>query len=134
VLPTKLPSLRRPVAIICALVLLRAAGDLTYNYFACHASVAALVLAVPLVGLVLGILKDRPFALRTVSFLCVLTAFILPFGINYPLAVGSHLAQGRQSPTVMTTLLWLVPIEFVLLFVAFLVDPRTLKRNSKVDT
>jgi hypothetical protein len=132
VLPTKLLALRRPAAIICALLLLGAAGDLMYVYCTRHTSVVSPVLAVLLLGLAFGVFKDRPLALRTLAFLCVLTALILPFGVINPLAVGDYLAQGRQPPTVEATLLWAVPVDLLLLFVAFLIDPRTLRRNSNI--
>jgi len=124
-----MPRLRRPVAILCAILMLVAAAQMLWVYFAVHKSIAGPVAAVLAVGLAVGVLMDRPFALRCTAAICVLAAFILPVGILNIFAVGDYLAAGRQPPMVAASLLWVVPIVLLLLFVALLIDPPNKKRT-----
>ncbi|MCB2184514.1 MAG: hypothetical protein KQH63_21025 [Desulfobulbaceae bacterium] len=66
--------------------------------------------------------------IRKITAAAVLfTAIILPVGIFSPFTVSDYMAAGAQPPSIGKTLLWLIPLEVLLLGLVFLLDPK--KRN-----
>ena len=61
---------------------------------------------------------------RLVAFVILLFAIILPVGILNPYTAGDYLAMGETPPTVIGTLVWLIPVEALLLFAVYLIDPK----------
>ena len=61
---------------------------------------------------------------RLAAFVILLFAIILPVGILNPFTAGDYLAMGETPPTVTDTLVWLIPVEAIILFAVYLIDPK----------
>jgi hypothetical protein len=115
--------------IICALLLLGAAATRLSHSFDSSSSMGGSLIAVVAAVIAIGALFDRPVALRCLAGICLLLAFILPLGFFNPFSAGDYYAEGREPPTVFSTLVWMVPTVLLLLFTAFLIDPPNKRRT-----
>jgi hypothetical protein len=77
-----------------------------------------------------GVLKDHRWALRGTAAICLLFAVALPLSVFNPFVAMDLYRVGKPAPTVPETLIWLLPLEAVLLLTAFLLDPK----NPNVNT
>jgi hypothetical protein len=77
-----------------------------------------------LLGLAFAIFQRYSWALRLAAAICLLVAIFLPAGLFNPFTAGDYMAAGKEPPSVVQTLLWLIPLEALLLAVVFIVDPR----------
>ncbi len=75
-------------------------------------------------GLAYGIIRQHRWALRTAAGVAVLTAMILPVGLFNPFTAGDYIAAGLEPPSVGQTLLWFIPLEVLLLGIAYMLDPK----------
>ena len=66
---------------------------------------------------------------RLVAFVILLFAIILPIGLLNPFTAGDYVASGETPPGVLDTLVWLIPLEALILFAVYLIDPK--KTNKK---
>ena len=71
-----------------------------------------------------GLFKAHRWVLRSSAFMFLMSALVLPIGIFNPFTAGDYLAAGKQPPDVKYTLLWLIPVEILLLAVAYMLDPK----------
>jgi hypothetical protein len=90
---------------------------------------ASLILGALLLGFGYFIFKQYPWALRLVAALFIGLAVFLPIGLPGPFTAGDYLAAGKEPPPISETLLWLVPLETILLAIVFLIDPNGKNRN-----
>lgn len=120
----------RPVACLVALVMLVAAARMLWVFLTSYRSSGGLIAVLVLIAVAIGVLRDRRLALRCAAASGVLMAFILPIGIFNPFAAGDYLAQGLEPPSVSMTLIWLLPIELVLVLVAWIIDPPRKARQA----
>lgn len=120
----------RPVACLAALAMLVAAANMLWVFLTGYRSIGGLIAALVLIAIAIGVLLDRQLALRCTATICMLMAFILPIGIFNPFAVGDYLAQGHEPPGVSMTLIWLLPIELVLLLATWIIDPPRKARQA----
>lgn len=74
--------------------------------------------------LAFGLFRQIAWAMRTAALIFVLAAIILPVGVFNPFTAGDNLLAGEGLVSIMSTLLWLVPLEFFLLGVAYALDIR----------
>jgi hypothetical protein len=79
----------------------------------------------------IGIYLQNRWALRLASVIFLLIAIILPIGVFNPFTAGDYLAAGMEIPSITATLLWLVPIEALLLFIVVVIDP--LKKETETS-
>ena len=61
---------------------------------------------------------------RLIAACLLLVAIILPAGLFSPFTAGDYLAAGETPPTIAETLMWLLPLEIVLLALVFVIDPK----------
>ena len=73
-------------------------------------------------------------ALRTIAFIILMIALILPIGVFSPFTAGEQILAGGAPPSIAGTLIWLIPLEIFLLAVIYLIDPRSSKNNKKSIT
>jgi hypothetical protein len=83
----------------------------------------SLALASLLSGLAYGIIKQYRWALRLAAGILLAVVVFLPVGLFNPFSAGDYLVAGKQPIPVAETLLWLVPVEILLLAIVFLIDP-----------
>jgi hypothetical protein len=89
-----------------------------------------LIFSVLLIGLAYGLFKQFRWALRSTAFVYLMVAIGLPFAILNPFAVGDYLAAGQEPPNVKESLLWIIPVEILLLAIVYILDPRKIKINN----
>ncbi len=119
------------IALCCAAVCILLAARVIWMAATGGESLTIAVVSAGLaLGLALGLIRHSRWALRTLAAMFLLAAIILPAGIFSPFTAGDYLAARREPPTVSTTLEWLVPVEVVLLLIAFVVDPSNEKHVS----
>jgi hypothetical protein len=94
---------------------------------------AATIVSLLLFILAYGLFNDHRWALRSSAVMVWIIAIILPVGIFSPFRAGDYMAAGIQPPDVTHTLLWLIPIEIILLAVGFVLDPKKDKLASKAQ-
>ncbi|MBI3756109.1 MAG: hypothetical protein HY265_08125 [Deltaproteobacteria bacterium] len=92
--------------------------------------ISSATVSVLLFILAYGLLNNYRWALRSSAFIFLMAAIILPVGIFNPFTAGDYMAAGKQPPDVKHTLLWLIPVEIILLSLVFIIDP---KRN-RIDS
>ena len=68
--------------------------------------------------------------LATIKFIILIIALVLPLGAFSPFNAGEQILAGGEPPSVAGTLLWLIPVEALLLAVIYLIDPRRSKKNE----
>jgi uncharacterized membrane protein len=93
-------------------------------------SVINLVFGAVLLALAFAIFRQYRWALRLAAAICLLVAVILPLGLFNPFTAGDYMAAGKEPHSVMMILLWLIPLEVLLLSIAFLIDPRRKDREK----
>ncbi len=64
------------------------------------------------------------FVRRLVAAFLLFGAIMVPLGVFSPFTAGDYLAMGESPPTVSETLVWLLPLEIVLLLLVYLIDPK----------
>lgn len=84
-----------------------------------------------LAGLSYAVYRRRRWALGLSALVAVLTAVLLPIGFINPFRTGDQLAAGGQPTPIWQTLLWIVPLDALLLGFASMLDPR--RQPSKYD-
>jgi hypothetical protein len=77
-----------------------------------------------LLGLAFAIYRQYRWALRLAAGISLLAAVLLPIGLFNPFTAGDYMAAGKAPPSVVQTLLWLIPLEALLLVIVFIIDPR----------
>jgi hypothetical protein len=80
-------------------------------------------------GLSDGLFKQHHWAFWTTIIVFLLYALILPVGLFNPFAAGDYLLAGQEPPTIGETLLWLIPLEALLLLEICILDPRKIKKG-----
>ena len=90
-----------------------------------HGNITAAAAVVVLLSLLAyGLVKQYRWALRSSAFLFLLSAIVIPVGLFNPFTAGDLLLAGRYHLHRGLTLLWLIPLEIVLLALIFLLDPK----------
>ena len=59
----------------------------------------------------------------------LLFVIILPAGVFSPFTAGDYSAMGESPPTISETLTWLLPLEILLLYAVYLIDPKKKERK-----
>ena len=67
------------------------------------------------------------FVRRLVAAFILFGAIMVPIGVFSPFTAGDYLAMGVSPPTISETLIWLLPLEIVLLLLVYLIDPKKTK-------
>jgi len=80
--------------------------------------------------LAIGIYRQNQWVLRLTAAIFLLIAIILPIGILNPFTAGDYMVSGKEPPSVMLTLLWLIPIDTILLGIVIIIDPIKLKKSK----
>ena len=75
-------------------------------------------------GLAYAIYRQYRWALRLIAAILLFVAVLMPVGIFNPFRVGDYMIAGKQTPSEVQTLLWLLPLEILLLAIVFIIDPR----------
>jgi uncharacterized membrane protein len=83
-----------------------------------------LIFGTLLLGLAFAIFRQYRWALRLAAVICLLVVVFLPIGLFNPFTAGDYMAAGKEPPSVVQTLLWLIPLEALLLAIVFIIDPR----------
>ena len=65
--------------------------------------------------------------LGTIQFIILIIALILPLGAFSPFSAGDQILAGGE-PSVAKTLLWLIPLEAILLATVYLLNPISNKK------
>jgi hypothetical protein len=92
-----------------------------------HGIVINLVLGALLLGLAFAIFRQYRWALRFAAAIGLLVAIFLPIGLFNPFTAGDYMAAGKEPHSLVQTLLWLIPLEVLLLSIVFIIDPRKKK-------
>lgn len=80
-------------------------------------------------GLSYGLFKQHHWALWTTIIIFLLYALILPVGLFNPFTAGDYLLASKEPPTIGETLLWLIPLEVLLISAICILDPRKIKKE-----
>ena len=83
-----------------------------------------IIVGVLLLGFAFAIFRQNRWALGLVAAVCLLAAVFIPIGVLNPFTAGDYFATGTEPPPVKQTLLWLIPIEVLLLAIVYIIDPR----------
>lgn len=83
-----------------------------------------LIFGTLLLGLAFAIFRQYRWALRLAAVICLLVVIFLPIGLFNPFTAGDYMAAGKEPPSVVQTLFWLIPLEALLLAIVFIIDPR----------
>jgi hypothetical protein len=62
--------------------------------------------------------------MRLTALVLLLSALVLPIGIFNPFTAGDYLTAGKAPPSIAITLMWLIPVEVVLLITAYVIDQK----------
>jgi hypothetical protein len=123
------PVLRRRVTQICGILfLLLALIDLLSMLLGHDWSLFLFIKALVEATLGAGLLVGNVFARRAAALLLVLAAIGLPIGYINPFNAGDMMAEGGTAPSIPSILLWMMPLELLLLFLAWAVDPMARER------
>ena len=123
--------LRQVTVVLCSLLFVAVSVRGFYEAsFQKAGFLGSLVLATLTLGLAYAIIKQYHWALRLTAAVLLVAAVVLPVGVLNPFAAGDYLAAGREAPLVTETLLWLVPVEILLLVIVFLIDPGSKKPDN----
>jgi hypothetical protein len=127
-------QLRQVTVILCSLLCAAIAVRGFYEASLQKAgSLGSLVLATLVLGFAYAIIKQYRWALRLTAAILLVAAVILPVGVLNPFTAGDYLAAGKEAPLVTETLLWLVPLEILLLVIVFLIDPGIKKPDNDLS-
>ncbi len=117
-------QLRQVTVILCSLLCVAVAVRSFYEASLQKAgSMGSLMLGTLALGFAYAIIKQYRWALRLTAAILLVAAVILPVGVLNPFTSGDYLVAGKEAPLVTETLLWLVPLEILLLVIVFLIDP-----------
>ena len=75
-------------------------------------------------GLAFAIFQQYRWALRLAAAICLFAAVLLPIGVFNPFTAGDYMVAGEEPPSVVMILLWMIPLEALLLAIVFIIDPR----------
>lgn len=129
-----LTLVRRRVTQACGIVLLLLAGIyLLMLLLAQTWSLATFIEALIFAALGAGLLLGNAFASRATALLLLLIAIALPIGYLNPFNASDMMAGGGTAPSVAVVLLWMVPLEILLLFIVWAVDPLRRRRGPAPD-
>jgi uncharacterized membrane protein len=125
--------IRKTTIIGCSILCVLPAA---YNFFfaATHAQSLLfrnLISGVLLLGFAFAIFRQYRWALRLAAAICLFVAFILPISLFNPFIAGDYMAAGKEVPSVMGTLLWLIPLEALLLIIVFIIDPKKTGKDQE---
>ena len=127
-------QLRQVTVVLCFLLCVAIAVRSFYEASLQKAGfLASLVFGTLALGLAYAIIKQYRWALRLISAILLVAAVILPVGVLNPYVAGDYLAAGKEAPLVTETLLWLVPLEILLLVIVFLIDPGIKKPDNDLS-
>jgi hypothetical protein len=117
-------TLQKPVSLFVSIILGAIALRLFWLAAVVHnTKIARSLLGTAFIALALFLVKQKRWALRTAAGLLVLTACLLPVAVFDPFAAGDHLAAGEEPPTISGSLVWIIPVELLLLFSVYILDP-----------
>ena len=120
-----MPQLRRATIIGCSfLCVIASARSLFFAATRDHGIFLNLIVCVLLLGLAFAIFRQYRWALRLAAAICLLVVVFLPIGLFNPFTAGDYMAAGKEPPSIAQTLLWLIPLEALLLAIVFIIDPR----------
>ena len=68
--------------------------------------------------------------LGTIKFIILIIAMVLPVGAFSPFNAGEQILAGGEIPSVGETLLWLIPLEAILLATVYLLSPGNSKKSK----
>lgn len=68
--------------------------------------------------------------LGTIKFIILMIVLVLPLGAFSPFTAGEQMLAGGEIPSVGKTILWLIPLEAILLATIYLLNPRNIKKNE----
>lgn len=120
-----MPQVRRATIIGCSfLCVIASARSLFFAATRDHGTLLNLVFGSLLLGLSYAIFRQYQWALRFAAAICLLAAILLPIGLFNPFTAGDYMAAGQEPPSVAQTILWLIPLEALLLAIVFIIDPR----------
>jgi len=127
-------QLRRVTVISCSLICVALAARSFYEASLQKAgSLGSLMLGTLVLGFAYAIIKQYRWALRLTAAMLLVAAVILPVGVLNPFAAGDYLVAGKEAPLVTETLLWLIPLEILLLVIVFLIDPGRKKPDNDLS-
>ena len=119
-----MPQIRRVIIIGCASLLVLIS---IHNFFVAatigQSIIQNIISGSLLFGLAYAIYRQYRWALRLIAAILLLVAVLMPVGIFNPFRVGDYMVAGQQTPSVAQTLLWLIPLEILLLTIVFIIDP-----------
>jgi dolichyl-phosphate-mannose--protein O-mannosyl transferase len=69
-----------------------------------------LIFGTLLLGLAFAIFRQYRWALRLAAVICLFVVVFLPIGLFNPFTAGDYMAAGNEPPSVVQTLLWLIPL------------------------
>jgi hypothetical protein len=107
-------------SVLCVVVSVRGFYEAALQKESLLGSLIAGVLAL---GFAYVIFKQYRWALRLAAGIILAVVVFLPVGLLNPFTAGEYLVAGKEPPPVAETLLWLVPVEILLLAIVFLIDP-----------
>src|SRR5579885_2590164 len=115
-----LPVLRRRLTLGCgAFLLLLAAIDVLLMLLGPEYALFAVIKDLIVAALGVGLLLGNTFSRRATALLLVLLAIGLPLGYLNPFNASDMMAGQGEAPSVASVMLWMVPLEVVLLFMAW---------------
>jgi hypothetical protein len=121
----RLNGLRQPVALGCAVSFTLMALRLIW-VATTQGGDKVLTSAFVLLLLVLafGLVRRFRWAMRLTALMLLLSALVLPIGVFSPFTAGDYLTAGKAPPSIAITLMWLIPVEVVLLVTAYVIDQK----------
>jgi hypothetical protein len=118
-------QLRKATAIACSFLCVLAS---VHSFFIAatrdQGIVINLVFGALVLGLAFPIFRQYHWALRFTAAICLLVAIFLPIGLFNPFTAGDYMVSGKEPTSVVQTLLWLIPLEALLLSIVLIIDPR----------
>jgi len=120
-----LKRLRKPTAIGCSLMFVIIAARNIWGAVAYDRDIPTTVIIVTLaIGLAFGLFRQFRWALRSSAAIFLLIAVFLPVGVLNPFTAGDYMGAGIDPPSVARTLVWLVPLEALLLATVYVLDQK----------
>jgi hypothetical protein len=121
----RLNGLRRPVALGCAVIFMLMASRLIWVAVTQGGDrVLTFVFVLVLLVLAFGLMRRFRWAMRLTALVLLLSALVLPIGVFNPFTAGDYLTAGKAPPSIAITLMWLFPVEVILLITAFVLDQK----------
>jgi hypothetical protein len=120
------------VSKICAVLLAVVATKILWSAVSNDRSL--LISAIPTISILLlaaGVFIRSRLAQRALVVFLLIAAVVLPIGVFNPFTAGDYLVAGKQPPTINETLIWLVPVEALLIAIIYFLDPRKSVSNGE---